>query len=136
MSTLKVTNIQDTAGANSLTTAQLYNGSAKAWVNFNGYGTIGVNSTIRASFNVSSVSKSATGTYTINFTTAFADTNYSAYVIGSCPPSGGTTNGFTAFELTTAAQTSGRTVSSFPVMTVDNGAAVADSFSTSVAVFR
>jgi hypothetical protein len=40
---------------------------AKAWVNFNGTGSIGVNQTIRSSYNVSSVTKSATGTYTINF---------------------------------------------------------------------
>jgi hypothetical protein len=38
MSTLRVTNVQDTAGANSLTTAQIYNGASKAWVNFNGTG--------------------------------------------------------------------------------------------------
>jgi hypothetical protein len=49
-------------------------GSAKAWVNFNGTGTVA----IRASFNVSSITDNATGDYTINFTTALADTNYSA----------------------------------------------------------
>lgn len=49
----------------------------KAWVNFNG--STGARS---ASFNVSSVTVGGTGTYTINFTTAFADTNY-AFVGGS-----------------------------------------------------
>jgi len=45
---------------------------AKAWVNFNGTGTVA----IRGSFNVSSITDNGTGDYTINFTTAFADANY------------------------------------------------------------
>jgi hypothetical protein len=52
-------------------------GSAKAWVNFNGTGTVA----IRASFNVSSITDSGTGTYTVNFTSALADANYSACAI-------------------------------------------------------
>lgn len=47
---------------------------AKAWVNFNGTTSPG---TIRSSYNVSSVTKNGTGDYTINFTTALADVNYS-----------------------------------------------------------
>lgn len=47
-------------------------GVAKAWVNFNGTGTVA----IRDSFNVSSITDNGVGRYTINFTTAFADTNY------------------------------------------------------------
>ena len=74
MSTLRVTNVQDTAGANSLTTAQIYNGAAKAWVNFNGKGAVA----IRANFNVSSITDNGTGDYTVNFSNAFSDANYSA----------------------------------------------------------
>jgi hypothetical protein len=74
MSTLRCTNLQDTSGGNSLTTAQIYNGAAKAWVNFNGTGTVA----IRASFNVSSITDVGTGLYTVNFTTAMADANYAA----------------------------------------------------------
>ena len=80
MSTLRVTNVQDTAGANSLTTAQIYNGAAKAWVNFNGTGTVA----ILGSFNVSSITDNGTGNYTINFTTAMEDVNYSV-VCGNGP---------------------------------------------------
>ena len=47
---------------------------AKAWVNFNGTTSPG---TIRSSYNVSSVTKNGTGDYTVNFTTAMADANYS-----------------------------------------------------------
>ena len=44
----------------------------KAWVNFNGTGTVA----IRASFNVSSITDNGAGNYTVNFTNAFADANY------------------------------------------------------------
>ena len=49
-------------------------GIAKAWVNFNGTGTVA----IRSSFNVSSITDNGTGDYTVNFTTAMPDVNYSA----------------------------------------------------------
>jgi hypothetical protein len=49
-------------------------GVCRAWVNFNGTGTVA----IRASFNVSSITDNGTGDYTINFTTAFPDTSYNA----------------------------------------------------------
>ena len=73
MSTLKVTNIQDTAGGNSSTSADIYSGRAKAWVNFNGQGTVA----IRADFNVSSITDRGTGNYNVNFTTAMVDANHS-----------------------------------------------------------
>ena len=48
--------------------------TAKAWVNFNGAGTVA----IRSDFNVSSITDNGTGNYTVNFSTAMADTNYCA----------------------------------------------------------
>ena len=51
--------------------------TCRAWVNFNGTGTVA----IRASFNVSSITDNGTGDYTLNFTTAMPDANYA--VIGS-----------------------------------------------------
>ena len=45
---------------------------AKAWVNFNGTGTVA----IKDSFNVSSITDNGTGDYDINFTSAFSNTNY------------------------------------------------------------
>ena len=47
-------------------------GSAKAWINWNGVPT----TSIRASHNVSSLTRTAQGTYTIAFTTALTDANY------------------------------------------------------------
>ena len=52
-------------------TAPVY--AARAWVNFNGTGTVA----IRASGNVSSITDNGTGDYTVNFTTAMPDANYS-----------------------------------------------------------
>jgi len=47
--------------------------ACRAWVNFNGTGTVA----IRDSGNVSSITDNGTGFYTINYTTAMPDTNYS-----------------------------------------------------------
>jgi hypothetical protein len=52
-------------------TAPLY--MCRAWVNFNGTGTVA----IRASGNVSSITDRGVGRYTVNFTTAMVDVNYS-----------------------------------------------------------
>jgi hypothetical protein len=46
----------------------------RAWVNFNGTGVVA----IRGSGNVSSVTDNGTGDYTVNFTVALPDANYSA----------------------------------------------------------
>ena len=53
--------------------------SARAWVNFNGTGTVA----IRASGNVSSITDNNSGDYTINFTTAMPDVNYAVSGCGS-----------------------------------------------------
>lgn len=67
--TLVTNTISD--GTNSATVASLISGGVKAWVNFNG--TTGA---IRASYNVTSVTRNGTGDYTINFTNALVDANY------------------------------------------------------------
>ena len=58
-------------------TAPLY--MCRAWVNFNGTGTVA----IRASGNVTSITDNGTGDYTVNFTTAMTDANYSVVGGGS-----------------------------------------------------
>ena len=72
MSTLRLTTISNQTGSASVPSDTVINGSAKAWVNFNGTGTVA----IRASFNVSSITDNGTGDYTVNFTTALEDANY------------------------------------------------------------
>jgi hypothetical protein len=49
---------------------------ARAWVNFNGTGTVA----IRASGNVSSITDDGTGLYIVNFTVAMADANYAVSI--------------------------------------------------------
>jgi hypothetical protein len=58
---------------------------ARAWVNFNGTGTVA----IRASGNVSSITDGGTGVYTVNFTTAMPDVNYSMVGVAGTPASVG-----------------------------------------------
>lgn len=65
-STIRGSDNFDTAGGNAV----------KAWVNFNGTGTVA----IRASYNVTSITDNGVGDYTANFTTALPDANYSAVV--------------------------------------------------------
>lgn len=50
----------------------------RAWVNFNGTGTVA----IRASGNVSSITDNGTGSFTVNFTTALPNANYAAVISG------------------------------------------------------
>jgi hypothetical protein len=84
VSTAKIINGNVTAdkiGTAAVTAAKLsgvQSGSApiygaRAWVNFNGTGTVA----IRASGNVSSITDNSTGDYTLNFTTAMPDASYS-----------------------------------------------------------
>ena len=72
----------DKIATNSVTTAKLgsaeQSGLCKAWVNFNGTGTVA----IRASYNVSSITDLAVGAYRVNLATAMTDANYLAIVNG------------------------------------------------------
>jgi len=86
MSTLNTVNI--TNGTDSITVEGAVKGSAKAWVNFNGTGTVA----IRASYNVSSITDNGVGDYTVNFTTALADANYAANVNLGTTAGGGAVN--------------------------------------------
>jgi hypothetical protein len=78
-STLATTVVSPTLATPSIDSAQFatVSGTApiypcRAWVNFNGTGTVA----IRGSGNVSSITDNGTGDYTVNFTTAMFDVNY------------------------------------------------------------
>jgi hypothetical protein len=79
MSTLRLTTLSNQGGTASVPSDTVINGTAKAWVNFNGQGTVA----IRASFNVSSITDNGTGDYTTNFVTAFSDNKYSTVISAS-----------------------------------------------------
>ncbi len=83
MSTLRVTTVTNPSGGQPT-----IDGLARAWVNFNGTGTVA----IRASLNVSSITDNGTGDYTVNFTTAFADANYSTLATTNQNATGNPTN--------------------------------------------
>lgn len=68
MSTLKVDNLLNSAGNESPISVP---GAAKAWINFNAE-----TSTIRNSFNISSITDNSLGNFTLNFTNAMANGNY------------------------------------------------------------
>ena len=72
MSTIKTETLSTPSNA-TVPVDTVVNGTAKAWVNFNGTGTVA----IRRAFNVSSITDlGGSGSYRINFTTAMLDTNY------------------------------------------------------------
>jgi hypothetical protein len=87
--------------------------SARAWVNFNGTGTVA----IRASGNVSSITDNTTGDYTVNFTTAMPDANYAATFAGG--------DGFYGSVVTIAFQTA-PTTSSMRIRTATNSGSPSD----------
>ena len=70
--TLTISTLSD--GTNSTSSTNCIQGSAKAWVNFSSGASA---ATINGSYNVSSVTRNGTGDYTITFTTAMSNANYS-----------------------------------------------------------
>lgn len=74
MSTLKVTTLSNLAGSASVPMDTVISGSAKAWVNLNGTGTVA----IREGFNVSSIFDNGVGNYTLNFTNLLVDASYAS----------------------------------------------------------
>lgn len=114
------------------------NYKCRAWVNFNGTGTVA----IRASGNVSSITDNGTGYYRVNFTTAMPDTNYAVGIIGSGGRDG-TTHAFPVLGdgvtvVGTVTSMAAPTTTAFELKFVNplNGAVVADQVIVGVSVFR
>lgn len=78
------------AGSGVLATQNGMTGIAKAWARFNGVSGV----TIDSSFNISSITRSSTGIYVVNFTTAMSVSTYS--VSGGASSNGST--GGTVFQ--------------------------------------
>ena len=77
-SELRVDTLKDASGNNSVATSTVAEGSAKAWWNLNGTGTVA----LRDSFNISSVADDGTGEYDPTFTNNMGNANYS--FLGLC----------------------------------------------------
>ena len=85
-----VSTLNDDTGV--LATQNGMTGIAKAWVNFNGTGTVAIN----GSFNVSSITDNGTGDYTVNFTTAMPNANYT--ITGMCQSDANTGFPYNTYE--------------------------------------
>jgi hypothetical protein len=75
--TLTISTLSD--GTNSTSATNPIFGSAKAWISFNG----GSTPTVNGSYNVSSITSSATGLFAINFTNAMPNANYAIAGVSS-----------------------------------------------------
>jgi hypothetical protein len=101
----------------------------KAWVNFNGTGTVA----IRASYNVSSITDNGTGNYTVNFTTAMVDANYCV----AATTSGDAVAASSVYETNSGANRSNATTTTCVIQVVNTtSGTAADRASTNVAIFR
>jgi hypothetical protein len=119
--TITVSTISD--GTNSTSSTNCIQGSAKAWVNF-----VGSSGSINSSYNVSSVTRSAAGTYAVNFTTAFSDAKYVYFITGQRDST--TSKGIVGQGYGT------QTTSALNIYTYDLSASLLDWFQTNISVFR
>jgi hypothetical protein len=104
-------------------------GIAKAWVSFNGTGTVA----IRDSFNVSSITDLGTGSYTVNFTTAMPNANYSTNVTAGFTAGSGGLVGVANFSRQADA-TVAPTTSAVTVSTITGGGSAVDTVYVNVSV--
>lgn len=111
-------NLQFNSGYGSVATAY----GCRAWVNFNGTGTVA----IRGSGNVSSITDNGVGLYTANFTTPMPDVNYSTS-FGISSDNAGNNRNF--YGIAT------KTVSAYPMNLNSSGVAF-DGTDLSLAIFR
>ena len=120
--------IPDLSGSNTT----LYNEyKCRAWVNFNGTGTVA----IRASGNVSSITDNGTGGFTINFTTAMPDIDYT---VTQCVGNVGSYGTFVNINLNNDGPVteSVPTVNNFKISTLNQPGSYVDPKYISLAVFR
>jgi hypothetical protein len=92
--------------------------ACRAWVNFNGSGTV----SIRSSGNITSITDNGPGDYTVNFTTAMPDVNYAAF--GHSGPTGAIT-GVSAY-----------TTSSYRFTCINTAGTLTDPANVNVSIFR
>lgn len=105
--------------------------ACRAWVNFNGTGTV----SIRASGNVSSITDNGTGDYTVNFATAMPDDGYS--VSGTANPNEGGHGNYILNIRTLGGLAANQTSSSVRVVVTNGGSPIlVDAVTANVAIFR
>lgn len=100
-------------------------GVCRAWVNFNGTGTVA----IRAGFNVSSITDNGAGDYTVNFATAMPAVNYAATI-------GNVGNNASSIRVANIKSGGLYSTTQLQIFVTDQIAGVADTATVNVAVFR
>ena len=123
--TLTLSTLSD--GTNSTSATNPIRGSARSWVNFNGVTT----TTINNSFNVSSVTRNSVGDYTINFTTAMPNANYSTAGIAQISNFAGV--GYLGFSVSLSS--TAPTTSAVSILTSGANSSVFDASIVNIAVF-
>lgn len=113
-------NFMFNSGYGSVATAY----GCRAWVNFNGIGTVA----IRASGNVSSITDNGVGDYTVNFTNAMPDANYCI----TCSSGNGANAGLAIIGPRLADPTTG----AVRLPTINDAGVLQDNAFNSVAIFR
>lgn len=122
------TTISGTSGVTFPDSTSMQTGqqACKAWVNFNGTGTVA----IRAAYNVSSITDNGTGDYTVNFATSMVDADYSANVTADV-------GGVADFAVASTGDSStARTTSLVRTRIGTTGGLPADSTIVSVSIFQ
>jgi len=106
--------------------------NAIAWINLNmSSGT----SVIRSSYNISSATRSATGRFTLTFTSTLSDANYSVLAISGNTGSTSTTN-FIGTALATSTSYNNKTTSVCDIWVLaGNNSAFIDAFDVNIAIF-
>jgi hypothetical protein len=112
------------ANLNATGSAPMY--ACRAWVNFNGSGVVA----IRASGNVTSITDNGVGDYTVNFTTAMPDANYSITGTSRAQATGAVSAVIVEQHFDTAQTTSAVRIA------VKQGGSFVDSTQVTVNVFR
>jgi hypothetical protein len=123
MSTLVAQTISN--GTVSTSSNNVIQGSAKAWVNL-----VGSNGSINGSFNISSVTRTNTGRYTINFTVSMTNANYA--VLGTARGGDGSDD---SMEIIGVTNGTAPTASSVSIASSYNGTFY-DPLAAYVAIFR
>ena len=101
--------------------------ACRAWVNFNGTGTVA----IRGNGNVSSITDNGTGDYTVNFSTAMADANYCVTSSGQRAAADADSGSMVSIRKDTALATG-----SVRVQAINPSATLRDHTIVCVAIFR
>jgi len=106
-SELRVNTLKDASGNNSVAMEYVANGSAKAWAHFENVGT----PSISDSLNAASLTDTATGKCTINWTNSFNNTNFVATAH----------SGYIGLVFMVSSETGTRATGSFMVHSKNNG---------------